>query len=132
MSSRHRVLIVDDDDSVRVLLRTTLPAEDFHIVEAEDGDKALRLIGEEKPDLILLDWKMPGRDGAFVLDDVKQRYPQLPVIVLTAEGRDPQRELAASLGADSFLTKPFSPIQVIETVERLLGRNEQRPRDEPT
>lgn len=132
MSAQHRVLIVDDDDTVRALLRTTLPAEDFEVVEAEDGDKALGLIDEKRPHLVLLDWKMPGRHGALVLDDVKQRYPQLPVIVLTAEDREPQRELAASLGADSFLTKPFSPLEVIETVERLLGRGEQGPRDQST
>jgi DNA-binding response OmpR family regulator len=126
------VLIVDDDDSVRALLRITLPDEDFLVVEAEDGDLAMQRIGDMNPDLVLLDWQMPGRHGALVLDDVRQRYPELPVIVLTAEDRQPQRELARSLGANVFLTKPFSPLEVIETVERLLGRSEQGPRDQAT
>ena len=132
MSARRTLLVVDDDDSVRALLRTTLSDEDFLVVEAEDGDLAMQRIGDMKPDLILLDWQMPGRHGALVLDDVRHRYPELPVIVLTAEGRQPQRELARSLGASVFLTKPFSPLEVIETVERLLSRagkdaGDQRP-----
>jgi two-component system phosphate regulon response regulator PhoB len=132
VSARRTVLIVDDDDSVRALLRITLPDEDFLVVEAEDGDLAMQRIGDLKPDLVLLDWKMPGRHGALVLDDVRQHYPELPVIVLTSEHREPQRELARSLGANVFLTKPFSPVEVIETVERLLGRSEQGPRDQAT
>jgi DNA-binding response OmpR family regulator len=132
VSARRTLLVVDDDDSVRALLRTTLSDEDFLVVEAEDGDLAMQRIGDMKPDLILLDWQMPGRHGALVLDDVRHRYPELPVIVLTAEGRQPQRELARSLGASVFLTKPFSPLEVIETVERLLSRagkdaGDQRP-----
>lgn len=130
MSARRTVLIVDDDDSVRALLRITLPDEDFLIIEAEDGDLAMQRIGDLKPDLVLLDWSMPGRHGALVLDDVRQRYPELPVIVLTAEDRQPHRELARSLGANVFLTKPFSPLEVIETVERLLGGARKDPGDQ--
>jgi two-component system phosphate regulon response regulator PhoB len=132
VSARRTVLIVDDDDSVRALLRITLPDEDFLVIEAEDGDLAMQRIGDSKPDLVLLDWSMPGRHGALVLDDVRQRYPELPVIVLTAENRQPHRELARSLGANVFLTKPFSPLEVIETVERLLGRSEQGSSDQAT
>lgn len=119
--SARRVLIADDDESVRRLLRVTLSPDCFEIVEARDGEHALGLIDGKVPDLVLLDWKMPGRSGAEVLKELKRRYPDVRVIVLTADRSPRQRTLARSLGAEVFLTKPFSPVQLIETVERLLA-----------
>lgn len=116
----RRVMIVDDDDAVRSLLRLTLPAESFEIVEAADGEEALRVAGEIEADLVLLDWKMPGRSGAEVLTALRSGPRRVPVIVLTADGQQAQK-LARSLGADAFLTKPFSPLQLLDTVERLLS-----------
>jgi CheY-like chemotaxis protein len=91
------------------------------VVEAGDGVEALELIAQERPDLVLLDWTMPRRAGADVLDEIKQRHPALPVVVLTAEHQPPHRALAEALGVDVFLTKPFSPIELLDTVERLLA-----------
>jgi DNA-binding response OmpR family regulator len=90
------------------------------VLEASDGDQALELIGREPPDLVLLDWKLPGRAGSQVLDEIKHRHPALPVVVLTAEHQPPHRALAEALGVDVFLTKPFSPMELLDTVERLL------------
>jgi CheY-like chemotaxis protein len=117
----YRIMIVDDDEFVRRLLRTTLPSDGFEIVEARDGDQALELLAETVPDLVLLDWRMPGRPGQEVLDEVRRLHPRLPVIVLTAETKPLERALAESLGANAFLTKPFSPLELLETVERLLA-----------
>ena len=116
-----QILIVDDDEGVRSLLRTTLPMEEYEVVEAVDGDQALALLKEGVPDLVLLDWKMPGRHGSLVLDELKSRHPQLPVIVLTAEIAEHHRTLAEALKVDVFLTKPFSPLGLLETIERLLS-----------
>jgi CheY-like chemotaxis protein len=127
----RRILIVDDDESVRSLLRATLPPEDYEIEEAVDGDQALTNLEGRTPDLVLLDWQMPGRHGALVLEELKQRYPTLPVIVLTAEIAAHHRNLAEALRVDVFLTKPFSPLELLETVERLLGGTGQQPVDEP-
>jgi DNA-binding response OmpR family regulator len=114
------VLIVDDDEVIRSLLRMTLPDEGLDLVEAEDGESALRITEESAPALVLLDWRMPGRSGAEVLPELKRRHPRTPVIVLTAEPEGQPRQLAESLGADVFMTKPFSPLQLLATVERLL------------
>lgn len=114
------VLIVDDDEVIRSLLRLTLPSEGFDVVEAESGDDALELANGRQPALVLLDWRMPGRSGAEVLPELKRRYPETPVIVLTAEPEIPNRKQAESLGADVFITKPFSPLQLLATIERLL------------
>jgi DNA-binding response OmpR family regulator len=121
--NRRRVLIVDDDEAIRALLRLTLPTEEYDVAEAVDGEDGLRKLTETDPELILLDWKMPGRHGSLVLDEVKARRPKLPVIVLTSEIQEHHRRLAESLSVDAFLTKPFSPIELLETIERLLGES---------
>ena len=115
-----RILVADDDDSVRSLLRLTLPAEGVEVVEARDGEEALELISAHAPDLLLLDWNMPGRPGADVLAEVRRSHPTLPVIVLTADQAGSTHELAGALGADTFLTKPFSPLELLEAVESFL------------
>ena len=125
--SPRRIMIVDDDESVRSLLRMTMPEGTYEIEEAIDGEEALALLASHVPDLVLLDWKMPGRHGSLVLDELKRRHPRLPVIVLTAEVAEHHRSLAESLKVDVFLTKPFSPLELLETIERLLG---ERPVDE--
>ena len=125
--SLRRIMIVDDDESVRSLLRMTLPEDEYEIDEATGGEQALGLLEERVPDLVLLDWKMPERHGSLVLDELKSRHPQLPVIVLTAEIADHHRSLAEALRVDVFLTKPFSPLELLETIERLLG---ERPLDQ--
>jgi CheY-like chemotaxis protein len=118
---RRRIVLVDDDPIVRRLLRTTLPSESFDVLEASDGDAALRLVEGAEPSLVVLDWLLPRRSGAEVLAEIKRRFPALPVLVLTG-ARDPgQREHAARLGADVFLTKPFSPSELLEAIERLLS-----------
>jgi CheY-like chemotaxis protein len=93
------------------------------VLEAGNGDQALELIGREPPDLVLLDWQMPGRSGSQVLDELKHRHPDLPVVVLTAQHQPPHRALAEALGVDVFLTKPFSPLELLDTVERLLAED---------
>ena len=125
--SRPFVLIVDDDEVIRSLLRLTLPEEGYDLVEAEDGDQALQIIAARQPALVLLDWRMPGISGEGVLTGLKQTCPEVPVIVLTAEPEARVRTLAESLGADVFMAKPFSPLQLLGSVERLLP---ERPPDE--
>jgi CheY-like chemotaxis protein len=114
-----RILLVDDDAFVRRLLRLTLSAHDFEIAEASDGDLALDLIDAQHPELVLLDWQMPFTPGSTVLNRLQERHPDLPVVVLTT---DPgERAEAMRLGATAFLTKPFSPLGLLETIESLLG-----------
>jgi CheY-like chemotaxis protein len=117
---RRRVLVVDDDPGVRNLLRVTLLTfEGLEVVEASSAAAALECLEAKSPDLILLDWRMPTASGAEVLEELTRRGSEVPVIVLTAEGEN-GRPLVESLGADRFLTKPFSPIELLDTVEQLL------------
>jgi len=127
--TRPFVLIVDDDEVIRSLLRLTLPAEGYDVVEAEDGRHALQLVEDQPPALVVLDWRMPGRSGREVLAELKRVHPQTPVIVLTAEEPLRTEAEALALGADLFFAKPFSPLQLLATVDRFLSERplDQRP-----
>ena len=115
------ILVVDDDEELRELLRVTVPMDGFTMVEARDGAEALEALEHEPVDLVVLDWQLPGRSGAEVLREIKRRQPDLPVIVLTAEIDPRHRATAQGLGADVFLTKPFSPLELMGRIEQLLS-----------
>jgi len=116
-----RVLIVDDDDEIRQLLLRTLPADGFELLEARDGGEALAVVEREAPDLLLLDWNMPNVTGGGVLEELGRRAHRVPVIVLTADDDPRRREIAEAHGASAFLSKPFSPIELLRAIERLLA-----------
>jgi len=117
----RRILIVEDEEAVRGVLRRALPSQRYDVEEAVDGEQALALIERGTPDLVVLDWKLPGIHGSLVLDELKRRYPELPVIVITGDSGENSRGFAEALRVDAFLTKPFSPSEMLETIERLLG-----------
>ena len=111
----RRIVLVDDDRALRGLLRATLPEDVYDVVEAGDARSAVETIEREAVDLVVLDWLLPDGTGGDVLSQVKAYRPDLPVIVLTAEAD------VDAQAADGFLTKPFSPIELLDLVERLLG-----------
>ena len=118
-----RVLIVEDQADIRKLIRMTLEFEPYEIHEAANGINGLQLAGEVVPDLILLDVMMPGEiDGLQVCARVRTN-PELRatrVVLLTARGQTQDRDAGQQAGADEYLIKPFSPLQLIETIERLM------------
>ena len=118
-----RVLIVEDQADIRKLIRMTLEFEPYEIHEAANGTDGLQLATEVLPDLILLDVMMPGDlDGLQVCARVRA-LPALQttrVVLLTARGQTQDRDAGQEAGADEYLIKPFSPLQLIETIERLM------------
>ena len=118
-----RVLIVEDQTDIRKLIRMTLEFEPYEIFEAADGAEGLRKAVEVVPDLMLLDVMMPGDlDGLQVCSQVRAN-PALQgtrVVLLTARGQVKDRDAGQHAGADDYLIKPFSPLQLIETIERLM------------
>jgi two-component system KDP operon response regulator KdpE len=124
-----KVLIVDDEPDVRMLVATALgyssgPAE---VVEAGDGDEALAAIREAKPDIVVLDLALPGRDGFSVLEELR-KTSMLPVIVLTARGLEHDKIRGLELGADDYMTKPFSPRELVLRIQSVLRRSVPRDR----
>ena len=117
------VLVVDDEASLRNLVRTTLESDSYRILEASDGNEALEIAIVEKPDLIVVDWMMPGRTGIEVVVELRKTVDakDIPIIMLTARGQKVDIERGAEAGVTVYLVKPFSPLELIDTVEQLLG-----------
>ena len=119
-----RILIVEDQTDIRKLIRMTLEFESYEIYEATSGDFGLRMASAVRPDLVLLDVMMPGKmDGLQVCQAIKSNpaLASMKVVLLTACGQSSDREAGKQAGADEYLVKPFSPLQLMDTVERLMA-----------
>ncbi len=116
-----RVLVVDDDPTVREVVVSYLKAARYAISEAADGETALAQVKSESPDLIVLDIMLPGVDGLEVCRRVRT-MSQIPIIMLTALGTESDRLVGLELGADDYLTKPFSPRELVLRVASVLRR----------
>jgi CheY-like chemotaxis protein len=118
----NTVLICDDEEVLRALVRATLDDGAYRVIEAEDGDQSLELAREARPDLIVLDMMMPGRSGLDVLRELRSdpELAAIPVVMLTARARVSDRDAALAAGADRYLAKPFSPLELISVVEELV------------
>lgn len=117
-----RVLIVEDQADIRKLIHMTLEFEAYEIHEAADGVTGLRLARALRPDLMLLDVMMPGElDGLQVCQRIKAdaELAGIKIVLLTARGQARDREAGSKAGAEEYLVKPFSPLQLIDTIERL-------------
>ncbi|MEX0731892.1 MAG: response regulator [Aquisalimonadaceae bacterium] len=117
-----RVLIVDDEPNIVLSLAFLMRKDGYEVTTAADGEEALAAVDTERPDLILLDVMMPKKDGYQVCQTLRERenFRDLRIIMLTARGRDVEREKGLSLGADDYITKPFSTQDVVDKVRQLL------------
>ncbi|MBQ4396745.1 MAG: response regulator transcription factor [Clostridia bacterium] len=126
-----RILVADDEDRIRKLVGDFLSRSGYEIIEAEDGGEALRLAtADPVPDLIILDVMMPVLDGWTVLSEIR-RQNNVPVILLTAKGTENDQLGGFRLGADDYITKPFSPSLLVARVEALLKRGSRVNENEP-
>ena len=117
-----RILVADDEDRIRKLVGDFLSRKGYEIIEASDGGEALRLVSETpEPDLVILDVMMPVLDGWTVLSEIR-RISNVPVILLTAKSTESDQLGGFRLGADDYITKPFSPSLLVARVEALLKR----------
>jgi two-component system phosphate regulon response regulator PhoB len=118
-----KVLIADDQANMRSLVRLTLETGRFEIFEAADGDAALEVARREQPDLVFLDWTMPGLPGVDVCRALREdpATAGARIVMLTARSQPEDRDTAHAMGADDYITKPFSPIQLLEKVRDVLG-----------
>jgi DNA-binding response OmpR family regulator len=114
------VIVVDDDDVIRRVVRTVLEADDFAVIEARDGREALELASQGKASVMVLDVMMPGLDGVEVCRQVD--HGRTKVIILTARDDPDVEEASLAAGADGFLAKPFSSVELLDRVEDLAAR----------
>jgi len=121
---KPRILIVEDEEALRPMLRYNFEEEGFDVTEAADGEEAKTLIAEEKPDLVVLDWMLPKLSGIELCRQLR-RDPDtksLPIIMLTARSEESDRLRGLNTGADDFVTKPFSPAELVARVHAVLRR----------
>jgi DNA-binding response OmpR family regulator len=121
-AAEKTVLMVDDDPIMHLLYRHHLTKAGFRVVDAQNGEEALQLLQRELPELIILDVLMPGKDGLSVLREIRQieALQFVPVIMITANTHPLLPVESAACGANSFLTKPFSPAQLMERIRHLI------------
>jgi DNA-binding response OmpR family regulator len=117
------ILLADDEAHLRTLVRTTLNNPEYCILEAADGTAALDLAREQHPDLLVLDWMMPGINGIEVAKALRQdpATAHIPIIMLSARGQETDRAQGRSVGTYTYLVKPFSPLELLRRVQEVLG-----------
>ncbi|WP_248928168.1 response regulator transcription factor [Paenibacillus hamazuiensis] len=125
------LLVAEDDISVCEMLRLFFQKEAYHVTFVHDGLEAERQIRENKWDFVILDWMLPGKDGLSLCRDIRRRE-QTPVILLTARDHEADRILGLELGADDYVTKPFSPMELIARMKAVLRRYKAAPAAQTT
>lgn len=117
----NKILIVDDEKSIRNLVRSYLESDSYSVLEADNGEKAVRLVREQSPDLVVLDVGMPVLDGIEALREIRT-FSDVYVVMLTARAEEVDKLIGLSVGADDYLTKPFSPRELVARIKAVLRR----------
>ncbi len=132
MASAQKILVVEDEPDIRKLVQYNLTQERFSVLEAEDGEQALKLLQRERPNLVILDLMLPGVSGLELCRLLKQRSEtaKLPILMLTAKAGEADRIVGLEMGADDYLAKPFSPREMVARVRAILRRSEAKPATE--
>jgi two-component system response regulator VanR len=116
----EKILIIEDDEDIRDILRVYLEGQSYEIWEAENGVEAMKQLAKQ-PDLIILDLMLPDIDGLSICKSIRKKY-HYPIIMITAKNADQDKILGLSYGADDYITKPFNPLEVVARVKAQLRR----------
>ena len=120
-----KILLVEDEVSIRGFLKINLLRNDFEVIEAGNGEDGIKKAIEETPDIAILDVMLPGIDGFQVCNELRNRYPNMGIIMLTAKGQDMDKIMGLEYGADDYIVKPFNPLEVVLRVKAILRRIEK-------
>ena len=133
MTTTSKILIVDDEAPIREMIVVALEMAGYHCLEAEDAKDAHAIIVDQKPDLILLDWMLPGVTGIELARRLKRDdlTASIPVIMLTAKGEEDNKIQGLESGADDYITKPFSPRELVARLKAVLRRTQTAGQNEP-
>src|ERR1041385_4808040 len=121
---KKRLLVVEDDAHIRLGLCDALRAEGYEVVDCRDGAQALPLIKQDKPDLVVLDIMLPGKSGYDLCREIRAAKNSVPILMLSAKGQEIDKVVGLELGADDYVTKPFSLRELLARVHALLRRAE--------
>lgn len=127
--SGEKILVVDDEENIRELVRYNLAREGYQVTIAGSGEEALKQAGAKPPDLVVLDLMLPGMDGLAVCRQLKNdpRTSHIPIVMLTVKGEESDIVIGLELGADDYITKPFSPKVLLARLKAVLRRRKSEP-----
>ena len=118
----NKILLVEDEESIRGFLKINLQRNNFSVIEAGTGEEGLELANKERPKIAILDVMLPGIDGFMVCSRLREKLPNIGIIMLTAKGQDMDKIMGLEYGADDYIVKPFNPLEVVLRVKALLRR----------
>ena len=119
-----KILLVEDEESIRGFLRINFQRENFQVIECESGEEGVRKALIEKPDIAILDVMLPGMNGFEVCQKLRESFPRMGIIMLTAKGEDMDKIMGLQFGADDYVLKPFNPLEITFRVKALIRRLE--------
>ena len=125
-----KILLVEDEESIRGFLKINLVRNGFEVIEAGAGEEGISKARIEKPDIAILDVMLPGIDGFQVCNELRNRFPKMGIIMLTAKGQDMDKIMGLEYGADDYIVKPFNPLEVVLRVKAILRRIESESENE--
>ena len=117
-----KILLVEDEESIRGFLKINLERNSFEVIEAETGEEGIEKALREKPEIIILDVMLPGIDGFQVCSRLRKEFPNVGIIMLTAKGQDMDKIMGIEFGADDYIIKPINPLEVVLRVKAILRR----------
>jgi len=128
--SKDTILLIEDEENIIELVKYNLEKEGYGVLSALKGEEGLELARKKKPDLLILDLMLPEIDGFEICKILKQnsQTAYLPIIILTAKGEEADKIVGLELGADDYVTKPFSPRELVARVKAILRRVQEKPR----
>jgi len=119
---QYKILVAEDEESIREGLRENLEMEDYEVFLACDGEEALAKADEFKPDLVLLDVMMPKKNGFDVCRFLRKKYPKLVIVILTAKAEESSKVMGLDIGADDYITKPFSTLELLARIKAFIRK----------
>jgi two-component system alkaline phosphatase synthesis response regulator PhoP len=127
---KHLVLVIEDDPAIRLGLRKSLGFEGYDVLEAGDGERGLEMVFQRRPDLVVLDLMLPKVNGFEVCRTIRKHDPTIPILILSAKDQEMDKLMGFDLGADDYVTKPFSTRELTARVKAALRRSTVRPAEE--
>ncbi|ERK32181.1 response regulator transcription factor [Clostridium intestinale] len=125
----YKILVVEDEDSIRGFLTINFKRNNFEVIEANNGEDGVKKALIEKPDVAILDLMLPGIDGFKVCEVLRKEFPSMGIIMLTAKGQDMDKIMGLEYGADDYVVKPFNPIELtlrVKSLLRRIGKDEEK------
>ncbi len=121
-----KVLIIEDEENIRKFIKINLERNNFEVIETGTGEEAIRILSENEVDVMLLDVMLPGIDGFKVCSSVREKYPDMAIIMLTAKGQDMDKVMGLEIGADDYVVKPFNPLELMARIRTILRRTKKQ------